>query len=185
MSLYLFDKSIDSMTLQPTVNQKDISEAFHLALAEATKRFFLVGLMGRLLDWMPLSKTFSRACRGVHEFLDDAVNTALQIQSTSEKQSSDTKTPFVFIHDIVKRTSDKLFLRNLVAVMYIGATDTSMNVTSQIIFSLSRNPRVLEKLRQEIFALDNQQQLDLATIQKLPYLRAVINESTGSSESPR
>lgn len=175
MTEYLFGKSTDSLTLEATVDQKAITESIHKSLSNSTSRFVIGSFLGPLLEYIPLPKDVVSAIRVVHEYIDGTVLNALQAQS-DENSAPEKAGHYVFLQEMVKNTSDKKFLRELSLTLYVGGTDTTANVLGHMIWALSRHTSVVEKLREETSTLQGQE-VDLAALQKLPYLKAVINES--------
>lgn len=179
MTEYLFGKSTDSLTPVATVDQQAITSSIHLGLSNSTSRFMLGSFLGPLLEWVPLPKDVVKAIGIVHDYIDGTVLDALNAQSASEKGAAATG-HYVFLREMVKSSSDKEWLRNIALVMYVAGTDTTANILGHMIWALARNKQAVDTLRKEISGLEGHE-LDLPTLQKLPYLRAVINESQSPS----
>lgn len=175
MTEYLFGKSTDSLTLEATVDQKAITESIHKSLSNSTTRFIIGSFLGPLLEYIPLRKDIIEAIRIVHDYIDGTVLDALRSRSQEKAAGTDTG-HYVFLQEMVKNTTDKKFLRDISLTLYVGGTDTTANILGHTIWALSRHPTVVDKLREEISTLKGQT-LDLSALQKLPYLKAVINES--------
>lgn len=94
-------------------------------------------------------------------------------KSESEKQSTSR---YVFLHELVSQTSDKIKIRSELLNILLAGRDTTASFLSNVWFELSKRPEIWSQLRREIDALNG----DLPNFERLKdmtYLRAVLNES--------
>ena len=94
-------------------------------------------------------------------------------RSESEK---DPTSRYVFLHELVSQTSDKIKIRSELLNILLAGRDTTASLLSNVWFELSKRPDVWTRLRREVDSLDG----ELPTFENLKdmkYLRAVLNES--------
>lgn len=94
-------------------------------------------------------------------------------ESESEKHPTSR---YVFLHELVSQTSDKIKIRSELLNILLAGRDTTASLLSNVWFELSKRPQTWSRLRREVDALDG----DLPTFERLKdmkYLRAVLNES--------
>lgn len=85
-------------------------------------------------------------------------------------------TRYVFLHELVSQTSNKIKIRSELLNILLAGRDTTASMLSNVWFELANRPDVWRRLRREVDALDGA----FPTFERLKdmkYLRAVLNES--------
>lgn len=152
---------------------------------------FLWGRATRDREW-------KEACAETHGVVDKYIERALAEKADSEAKSSpskdtsetvdsdgsipgDQKRPISFLHELVKETSDRQFIRDQIISLFFPARDASAIAISDLFFQLARNPGVWTKLRSEV--LNHEEPLTFESLKTMKYLQAVLNESKPSTYS--
>ncbi|KAA0039675.1 geraniol 8-hydroxylase-like [Cucumis melo var. makuwa] len=83
------------------------------------------------------------------------------------KDEGDSKTPLTMVQ-----------LKGLLMDMVIGGTDTSSNTIEFAMAEIMKNPKIVEKAKEELCAVVGEQSMvEESHIQSLPYLKAVMKEA--------
>ena len=147
------------------------------------------------------SAKYKEAVHFVHSFVDGQIDAAMTkaeplLETTSDdiNQSfkkgnggghsddndsdavDDSLGPTVLLHELLKVSRDKLFIRNELLSIFMPARDGTAFGLGTIFFQLARNPQVWTKLRAEV--LDAPRPFTFASLKAMPYLQAVIKEGT-------
>ncbi|MCJ1469272.1 hypothetical protein MMC07_007905 [Pseudocyphellaria aurata] len=114
---------------------------------------------------------------GMFEFVDALVEKSLPMHASYEsKKVSSEAARYVFLHELVSQTSDKVKIRHELLNILLAGRDTTAALLSNVWFELSRRPEVLARLREDVDALDGEIP-SLEQLKNMKYLRAVLNES--------
>ena len=178
-TLFLFGKSVDSLSNGTPVETQAFLQAFDHALLGSGVRIAL-GPFKFLYPY--LDPKWLKSCAITHGFIDKHVRTALEHRSlrtsgTLESQSiekSGRKSP-ILLHALAEQTEDPIELRNEIMQALIAAQETTAALISNVFFLLSRHPSVWQTLRQEVTALGHEE-LNVDCLQNLEYLDHVLNE---------
>ncbi|KAL4797415.1 n-alkane-inducible cytochrome P450 [Aspergillus venezuelensis] len=147
----LFGQHLPSLKSQGiTGRESDFADAFNLGQDYLAKR-------GRLGDfwWFWGGKEFREVCKTCHEFVDGAVQKALEHSALTRSdhldQSHDTEArPYVFIDALVEQTRDPSVLRAQCLNILLAGRDTAACCLTWTLRLLVQYPNVLSKLRAEI-----------------------------------
>lgn len=82
---------------------------------------------------------------------------------------------YVFLYELVKRTTDPVQLRSEMLNVLLAGRDTTASLLSDTWFILARRPDVWAKLREEVDALGGEKPT-FQQIKDMKYLRWVLNE---------
>ena len=126
-----------------------------------------------------------KACKTTHRFADKYVDKALDVrqQILVEKESTlgtpVHRVPRNLLSTMAEQTDDKVELRNQVLQALMAASETTAFLISNAFFQLSRNPPVLQRLRDEVnsLGLSKAIELDFEQLSSIKYLRHVLSES--------
>ncbi|MCJ1411557.1 hypothetical protein MMC19_005647 [Ptychographa xylographoides] len=128
------------------------------------------------LYWVYTPFKYRRACRTVKRYAMDFVNQALTHQRDSPDKSPGR---YAFIEDLYAELQDPILVRDQLIHVLIAGRDTTACLLSWTFFLLVRHPLVLCRLRKEINdVMGHEQNLNRANIQKLHYLKCVLNETS-------
>ncbi|KAL4929239.1 cytochrome P450 [Aspergillus undulatus] len=147
----LFGQHLPSLKSEGiTGYESEFADAFNLGQDYLAKR-------GRLGDlyWLLGGKDFQNACRICHEFVDGAVQKALDfsISTRLKKQDQDGESatePYVFIDALIEETQDPKVLRAQCLNILLAGRDTTACCLTWTLRLLVQHPKVLSKLCAEI-----------------------------------
>lgn len=124
------------------------------------------------------TKQFVEDCQFVHDFVDTYVEKGLAYRralDSKEIKEDEEGGRYVFLHELVKATTDPIQIRSEVLNVLLAGRDTTASLLSDVFFELARRPDVWAKLQAEVATLDG----ELPTYQQLKdmkYLKAILNE---------
>ncbi|KAL8993141.1 MAG: hypothetical protein Q9169_006573 [Polycauliona sp. 2 TL-2023] len=131
----------------------------------------------RLADfyWVYSPSGFTQSCTTVKEYATMFVDQAMKDRADATKMADER---YAFIQDLYDEYKDPILVRDQLVNVLIAGRDTTAALLSWTFFLLVRHPPVLARLRQEISSVvgDNVT-LDRSHIQRLRWLRCVINET--------
>ncbi|KAL8716873.1 MAG: hypothetical protein Q9225_005833 [Loekoesia sp. 1 TL-2023] len=128
------------------------------------------------LEWVYKPKAFRRACDTVKRYAGHFVNEALKQQGRSDDRAQSESQALIL--DLYQELQDPDLVRDQLVHVLIAGRDTTACLMSWTFFLLVRHPSVLERLRREIKAiLPNGERLVRAQLQKMSYLRCILNET--------
>ena len=156
--------------------------AFDRGLRNVTVDFGL-GPFTKFISHSPMQVRKDR--KFLESFIDHYIHNALAQKAAS---SSDGKTSSgsssLFLDELLQRTSDPIEIRAELMFVMVAARDSTACLLSNLWFILAQRPDIFAKLRREVtsvFPLG--EKLDLARLERLPYLKCCINECTFFSPS--
>ena len=161
---FLFGESVRCLKAPESANEPTFGEAFSTAQETVTQRF-------RLPDfyWMMGGSKFRKACKDVHDFVDNII--ARNLSRSSGKSR-------VFLDAVAESTEDRDALRGQIISLLVAGRDTTACLMTWTFFLLVRHPKVLEKLRTEINCnCVDPARLRRADLQKMSYLQNVLKET--------
>ena len=141
--------------------------------------------LGRALSLFNHDPEWREAYTNVHAVVDGYIDRAVEQRQLLEKPTKDlehdssqtelAKRPFSMLHELLKDTKDRKFLRDQLLNVFLPARDSSSIGLSDLFFHLARNPRVWTKLRSEALEID--QELTFDVLKSMEYLQCVLRES--------
>ncbi|KAL4813454.1 cytochrome P450 [Aspergillus spinulosporus] len=135
---------------------------------------------GRLGDfsWLLGGKEFRKACSICHEFVDRAVQKALD--SATNKNSGTKTETYTFIDALIKETRNPKALRDQCLNILLAGRDTTACCLTWTLRLLVQHPHVLSKLQAEIRDTvgvgPRPPAPTLTNVKTLPYLSLIIKE---------
>ncbi|QDS75149.1 hypothetical protein FKW77_007922 [Venturia effusa] len=167
----LFGRSEDSLEMKSSNGDADTKFAndFNIAQDYLARRGRLGGLY-----WLIGGSEFRRACKSVHDFLDEIIRKSLA--SDGPGQSSQEKSKYIFLDALIEETKDPTVLRSQLLNVLLAGRDTTACTLSWAFILLSRNPSILRKLRMEIASVVGNGSPTQADLKKMHYLSLVIKE---------
>ena len=124
---------------------------------------------------------FKKDIQFVHEFADRFVRKGIELRKNMDVEKAGEER-YIFLHELVKQTSDPLRIRSELLNILLAGRDTTASLLSDVWFVLARRPDVWQKLRTEVDALGGEPPT-YQQIKDMKYLRAVLNESKHSFPS--
>ena len=153
----------------------NFTAAFDRGLKIVTVDFGL-GPFTRFMSHSPLKLRKDRKL--LESFIDHYVHDALAEKAASSSGGEILGgSSSLFLDELLQRTSDPIEIRAELMFTMVAARDTTACLLSNLWFILAQRPDIFAKLRQEItstFPLG--EKLDLARLERLPYLKCCINE---------
>ena len=170
---FLFGESTNSLAPSNTSNTR-FAEAFNRsqeAIGEASR--------GGWLSTFFRESSFHDDVKYVHGFVDHFVQRGLNYRKTLDAEKAEAKSEerYVFLHELVKVTSDPVQIRSELLNILLAGRDTTASLLSNTWFELSRKPDIWERLQSEVGKLGGEVPT-YAQIKEMKYLRQVLNECT-------
>ena len=182
-----------SIAVLPENEQQSFGRSFDYASAVCAMRMRLAEFY-----WTYTPLKYIQACNVVKGFATEFVDQALEFKDGSRE---DVRDRYAFIYDLYDELKDRRLVRDQLAHVLIAGRDTTACLLSWALwvdpailigrcsllkklissnnsFLLVRHPKVLNRLRWEIHStMPEEGGLNRTTIQKMSYLRCVLNES--------
>ena len=171
-SEFLFGES--SNTLVPdTASEKgaNFAEVYNRALEGLMKQFSIWRRFSLFRD-----RQYEADVKTLHGFVEAFVDKALQQAKTPEIAEKGPER-YIFLHELVKETQDKIRIRSELLNILLAGRDTTASLLTNLFFDLSRRPDVWAKLQEEVDQL-NGAAPTYRNIKDMTYLRYVMNECT-------
>lgn len=173
----LWDESVGMETKDFDVDGKaNFAEAFNGAQNWLASR-----AITQKLYFLVTAPSFRRQVAQVHKFADFYVHKALE--ASPEELEEKSKEGYIFSYELAKQTRNPKILRDQLLNILLAGRDTTAGLLSFTMFELSKNPRVWNKLKEEIYqnfgSGDNCRIDDITfeSLKKCEYLKAVLNEA--------
>lgn len=99
----------------------------------------------------------------------------LQRRKNFDTEKGEVDNRYVFLHQLVKETGDKLQIRSELLNILLAGRDTTASLLSNVWWQIARRPDVCAKLRAEVDQLDGIPPT-FAQLKDMKYLRWVLNE---------
>jgi len=149
----------------------EFSRAFDLGQEYLSHR----GRLGHFY-WLSNPPEFRRACELTHQFVEQAIQKALEAADSN----TDSAKRYVFIDALIQETRNKKELRDQCLNVLLAGRDTTACCLTWTLRLLARHPRVLDKLRREIELISGLgSRATLPTqehLKKMQYLHLVLKE---------
>ena len=175
----LFRFSLDASTdflYGRSTNSLDRQSEFATAFDEVQRVQVLEGRLGPLRHYHP-RWSFNKALRKMDQFMEPFIAETLALSPDElEKKLSKSDT---FIHALARFTRDPKVIRDQIMSLLLAGRDTTASTLSWLFLELSRNPRVVEKLRAEIKDMigDSDRPPTYQEVKDMRYLTWTINET--------
>jgi cytochrome P450 len=127
------------------------------------------------------TKEFRVCNNNVHKFTQHFVEKALK--ASPEELEKHSENGYTFLYELAKQTRDPQVIQDQILNILLAGRDTTAGTLSFIFFELSRNPRVFEKLKEEIYNTFGKgddaaiEEITFESLKKCEYLKFVINET--------
>lgn len=160
-------------------NLSDESEAFLKAFDHAMLGSGIRIALGPFKLLFPTSQ-WKNSCKTTHKFAEKYVSKALKLRSASTSNTTKRTDNIgikhtTLLHGMAEQTDDPVTLRNEILQALMAAQETTASLICNVLFLLSRNERVWQKLRQEVVAIGDAP-LDAEVLRSLSFLRNILNE---------
>ena len=157
------------------LDPEEFLAAFDRAMLGVDRRMAL-----RSVPWLFGRATQDRewraACAEVHALVDRCIDRALDEEAKlAANEGKALERPFSMLHELVKETKDRSFIRDQIISIFFPARDATAIAISDLFFLLARHPAVWKKLRMEV--LKNARTLTFENLKSMRYLQIVLRES--------
>ena len=124
------------------------------------------------------SRQFRADVKYIHAFVDKFVQQGIEYRKILDREKGDPRAEerYVFLYEVVKKTTDPVQIRSEILNVLLAGRDTTASLLADVFFVLARRPDIWAKLRAEIDTLGGQKP-GFERIKDLKYLRMVLNES--------
>ena len=169
---FLFGESTNCLAPNPSPDNFEFAQAFTRS-QEAIAASFRTGM----LEQWRLESTTKKDRMYCQDFVDKFVQRGLEYRKRLEAGKSDDKADdrYVFLYELVQRTTDPLQLRAELMNVLLAGRDTTASLLSDTWFVLARRPDIWTKLAEEVDALGGEKPT-VEQIRDMKYLRWVFNE---------
>lgn len=133
--------------------------------------------MGKLATLFP-NKKYQDSIKYVHSYVRTYVDKALalQISAPSQKSESTDQDRYIFLEQLAKSGYSASKIQAELLNILLAGRDTTASLLTLLFMILSREQKVLEKLRKEIMGLEGRAPT-FEEIKDMKYLKWCINES--------
>ncbi|KAJ8130193.1 hypothetical protein O1611_g3437 [Lasiodiplodia mahajangana] len=166
---FMCGKSVKSLLTPENHEEKTFAQAFDTAQTYVLNRM-------RLQNWYWLIGGIwvRGACRKINTFTDQIIDESLADSETKEGQNDER---YKFLKAAAEAHPDRASLRGQILNILVAGRDTTACLLSWTFFVLVRHREVMEKLRDEINALDvKEEDITRAHLFDLKYLQNVLKE---------
>ncbi len=171
---FLFGSSMNTLKDTP-IEALDFIKAFNESLAGIGNR----RRAGMLHYFYMFDRSWERAYRRVHAFIDIHVERALEETKSNSTQVSPTEGPrqrYILLHEMAKEIRDPIELRYQILNIFLPARDTTSIAVGNALFHLARNPNVWLELRNTALALGSKP-LTFGLLKSLVLFKHVVLET--------
>nr|P16496.3 RecName: Full=Cytochrome P450 52A3-A; Short=CYP52A3-A; AltName: Full=Alkane-inducible P450-ALK1-A; AltName: Full=CYPLIIA3; AltName: Full=Cytochrome P-450ALK; AltName: Full=Cytochrome P450-CM1 [Candida maltosa]BAA00371.1 cytochrome P-450alk [Candida maltosa]prf//1513184A cytochrome P450alk [Candida maltosa] len=172
----LYDEKLGIPAPNDIPGRENFAEAFN-----TSQHYLATRTYSQIFYWLTNPKEFRDCNAKVHKLAQYFVNTALN--ATEKEVEEKSKGGYVFLYELVKQTRDPKVLQDQLLNIMVAGRDTTAGLLSFAMFELARNPKIWNKLREEVevnFGLGDEARVDeisFETLKKCEYLKAVLNET--------
>jgi cytochrome P450 len=177
---FLFGSS--TLCLAPgteTHSTSQFADAFNYC-TDAMGRHSRMGLIAKLIP----EPEYRKNMKIVHDFADTYVQQALEYRRTHDVEKQSESDRYVFLHELVKQTTDPYQLRSELLNILLAGRDTTASLLSNLWFELAKHPEIWAKLRAEVDALGGDKP-SYQQLKDMKYLKYCLNECKYLALSPR
>jgi cytochrome P450 len=167
---FLFGESVGSL-VQPQT-------AFADNFAHVQKYQSYIARLGPLNKLLPLRfMGYYKALKMVNSFVDTYIDKALALSPKELEEKTNHDDGYTFLHAIAGYTRHRQTLRDQLVSILLAGRDTTACTLTWCIYELSTQPRVVAKLRQEIFEKVGAERTPIyQDLKDMRYLSHVLNE---------
>ena len=169
---FLFGESTNCLAPHPSPDNFEFAQAFSRSQEAIADSF----RTGKLAQWLRGSRT-KKDRMYCQDFVDKFVQKGLDYRKRLDLGKTDDKADdrYVFLYELVKRTTDPVQLRAELMNVLLAGRDTTASLLSDTWFVLARRPDIWSKLREEVDALGGEKPT-VEQIKDMKYLRWLLNE---------
>lgn len=130
----------------------------------------------RPLQWALPRRAFNKNIKILNSFVEPFVRKTLEMKPDQLKEK--TEKEYNFLHALAEFTRDPQILRDQLVAVLLAARDTTAATLSWMLYELSKQPEIVEKLRRDILdRLGSNTPPTYTNLKDMKYLQHVINET--------
>ena len=169
---FLFGESTNCLAPHPSPDNFEFAKAFTRSQEAIADSF----RTGKLAQWLRGFET-KKDRMYCQEFVDKFVRKGLDYRRRLDLGKTEDKADdrYVFLYELVKRTTDPVQLRAELMNILLAGRDTTASLLSDTWFVLARRPDTWAKLGEEVDALGGEKPT-VEQIKDMKYLRWILNE---------
>ena len=177
---FLLGQAVGSLSLAKSNTFDTFSHSFKVSMQALTTAIRL-GPAAKCFTSREVAKAQKQVHAFVQKFIDETLEAREKRTETNRNDLNDSSSGgrYVFLHELIKVTSDPLVIRDEVLSALAGGRDTTASLLSNLFFCLARDSRVWEKLREEVCQLPPK--FDQAELARLRYTNMCISECKSHS----
>lgn len=138
---FLLGRSVDSLIHEQARFVQAFNEVQHIQS--------MIARMGYWNKLMPRGK-FYKELKVINEFVNTFIDDTLRLSPEELQKTTKSDEGYTFLHALAAYTRDRKVLRDQLVAVLIAGRDTTACTLSWTFYELSRHPKVVRKLRQEM-----------------------------------
>ncbi|KAE8377117.1 cytochrome P450 [Aspergillus bertholletiae] len=175
---FLFGHSVQSLKKRLSgvkLDDNDFASSFNYAQDAIAKNTRLGPLRHFFRD--PKAEHCNQVC---HDLVEQFVEKALKYRANYDEEKAaaedDKKRRYLFLQGLAQQTGDRRRIRDELMNVLLAGRDTTASLLSNMFFMLAKNPRIWNKLREEVASLEGRAPT-YEQLRNLTYLKYCMNES--------
>ncbi|KAJ9665189.1 hypothetical protein H2201_004663 [Coniosporium apollinis] len=173
---YTLDAATDFLLGRSVNSLVDPQVRFAKAFGEVQRFQSLIARIGPLHKLLPRRK-FREGLKVINEFVNPYIDEALRLSPEELEKRSKSDQGYTFLHALAGYTRDRTVLRDQLVAVLLAGRDTTACTLSWLFHHLSLNPRIVQKLRQEISEHCGTSPPSYAALKNMRYLQHTLNET--------
>ena len=172
---FLFGKSVRSLESGSNDGSKTFGSAFNFALKKIFQRVQLGPFYG-IVDPFRFQKSCEQVRKYALRIVKDAAKSLKHERVPKSSAENESESSCLLEDLLLQDHLSQAEIGDQLIKLLVAARDTTASALSNLWFELARNPEVLERAQKEIRDICGEAIPDLEIINKMKYLRCVINE---------
>lgn len=166
---FLLGSSVDSLS-NPQVR-------FASAFGEVQHIQSLMSRMGPIQHLYPKGRYY-QGIKIINEFCDPFIDETLRLTPQEIEKRSKSDSGYTFLHALAGYTRDRTVLRDQLVAILLAGRDTTACTLSWLFYEMSKQPKVVEKLRTEIRnQVGFERRPEYTDLKAMKYLQHCLNET--------
>lgn len=146
---YTLDAATDFLLGKSVESLQNGEAEFATAFAEVQHVQAVIARAGMARHFVP-KKSFYASLKVLNQFVDTYIDRALALPKDELEKKSKSDEGYTFLHAIATYTRDRAVLRDQLMAVLLAGRDTTATSLSWLFYELSKQPQVVQKLREEI-----------------------------------
>ncbi|OJJ75347.1 hypothetical protein ASPBRDRAFT_173249, partial [Aspergillus brasiliensis CBS 101740] len=181
---FLFGHSVHSLKKRRAGTRDSTEQDFASAFNYAQQAIATNLRLGRL-KYLRRDRKTEECNRICHRLVEQFVDSALRVREQSSEQKTfavdhshdaKEKQKYLFLHGLARQTGDRRRIRDELMNILLAGRDTTASLLSNLFFMLAKNPRIWNRLREEVAFLEGRAP-SYEQLRNMTYLKYCLNES--------